>query len=376
MFLKRCFTFILLLCSYLLSGQNPDIDKNDYYVRAAFNYGMIVKQHPSVGQVVNGNIWGAEVNYVKPTAGNKLWHHENNFPEYGVGFSFFNLDNPKQLGNLYALYFFYDIPLNKTEKPFRLHLRISEGLAYAPVHFDPITNHKNELISNPENVYINFKWYYRWNLSKQLCWEAGLNFSHASNGRFKVPNLGINMLTLNSGFIYKIPSKHKTPISCIDSCTKACSKNELLFWLAYGANEVGQPEGPKYLAQSYSAAYYYNKRNTHKFGGGIDVYYNAATLAQLKSDGAQLSSNLQNIQVGVKFAYAYNIGRLSLPIEMGYYLYSRYKDDGMIFHRIGMRYYMKNNMVAIISLKTQWAVANYIEFGFGYRVPLKQKVKV
>ena len=93
-----------------------------------------------------------------------------------------------------------------------MDLRVAEGMAYAPVHFDPITNHKDNLISNPENVYINFKWYYRWNITKRLRWEAGLNFSHASNGRFKVPNLGINMLTVNSGLVFKFFSKQKTVI--------------------------------------------------------------------------------------------------------------------------------------------------------------------
>jgi hypothetical protein len=370
---KNHIIYLLAFYSYLLVGQTIDADRKDDYIRAAFNYGIIVQQHNNVGQLVNGNIWGLELNYIKPTAGHKLWHHENNFPEHGVGFSFFNLDNPKQLGNLYALYFFFDIPLNKKPKPFRLNLRISEGLAYAPVHFDPITNHKDNLISNPENVYINFKFFYRWDLCKRLRWEAGLNFSHASNGRFKVPNLGINMLTVNTGFVYKFKCKQKTVIDKVDSSCKAVSKHELLFWLAYGANEVGQPGGPKYLAQSYSAAYYFNKRNTHKFGAGIDVFYNAAVLQQLKSDGVHLSSNIENTQVGVKVGYAYNIGRLSLPLEMGYYVISRYRDDGSFFNRIGMRYYFKNNMVAILSLKTQWAVANYIEFGAGYRVPLKTK---
>jgi hypothetical protein len=376
MFLKKCVLLLLIFSASLVFGQQPTADKNDVYFRAAYNYGFIAQQHNTIGHLVNGNIWGFELNYIKPTAGHKSWHKESNYPEYGVGFSFFNLDNPKQLGNLYSLFFFYDFPLSKKERDFKFHLRVAEGFAYAPVHFDPITNHKNNVISNPENVYINFKYFFGWNIGKLFRWEAGLNFSHASNGRFKVPNLGVNMVTLNSGIVFKLPCQQKTVLDKIDSSSKAVTKHELLFWAAFGANEVGQPEGKKYLAQSYSAAYYFNKKNKHKFGAGIDIYYNAANLAQLQADSSvHISSKLQNIQVGVKLAYAFNVGRLSMPVELGYHVLSKFVDGSQFFSRIGMRYYFKNNVVAVISLKTQWAVANYIEFGAGYRLPLKTKIK-
>ena len=372
MLIKKYLSLLLVAFSCSLYAQQADI--NDFYLRAAYNYGFILQQHNNIGQLVNGNISGFELNYVKPTSGNKLWHHENNFPEHGVGFSYFNLDNPKQLGNLYAGYFFMDIPLNKKAKPFRLYLRTCEGIAYAPVHFDPITNHKNNVISSPVNAYVNFKGYYRWDIAPWIRWEAGLNFSHASNGRSRVPNLGLNLVTVNTGFVFKIQAKQKTALTRIDSSTTAVSKNELLVWGAIGINEIDPPLSKEYIAQSYSGTFYHNIRNTSKIGLGLDVYYNAANLYQLKQDNNSTTS-LQNIQVGIKIAYAYNIGRFSLPVEMGYYLYSKYTNDGIFFHRIGMRYYFKNNFVAIISLKTHWAVANYFELGIGYRIPFKPKIK-
>ena len=66
MFLKKYLALILAFYSCLVFAQQTDIDKKDDYVRAAFNYGIIVQQHNSVGQLVNGNIWGLELNYIKP----------------------------------------------------------------------------------------------------------------------------------------------------------------------------------------------------------------------------------------------------------------------------------------------------------------------
>lgn len=369
-------SFLFIFCSACgLSVFSQQADLRDNYLRAAFNYGFIMQQHNNIGQLVRGNIWGVEVNYVKPTSGNKSWHQRTHYPERGVGFSFFNLDNPQQLGNLYATYFFYDIPLKKKASPFRIYLRTCEGLALAPVHFNPITNHQNNVISSPINAYVNIKLYYRWDIGKRFRWEGGINFSHASNGRFEQPNLGLNLVTFNTGVVYKILPKEKTLLTKIDSITDIKSKNELLAWAGWGLNEVGMPMGRKYMAQTYSTTYYRNLSNTSKLGAGLDISYNAATYHQMQQDSMHLSSKIQNVQLGVKVAYAYTIGRFSLPVEMGCYVYTMDKSSGLIFHRIGMRYYFDNNVVAVITLKTQWAVANYFEFGVGYRFPLKPLIK-
>ncbi|HXB41555.1 MAG TPA: acyloxyacyl hydrolase [Bacteroidia bacterium] len=368
--MKKIVFILVFMGSSLLYAQKGD--KKDFYLRGDYNFGFILQHHNNMGQLVNGFINGFELNFIKPTDGSKLWHHENNFPEQGVGFAFFNLDNPKQLGNVYAIFSFYEIPLNAKEKKFRLYMRLAPGLAYTPVYFNAIDNHKNNVVSSPFNAYVNFKWYFHWDISNKLRWEGGLNFSHASNGRARVPNLGINMVTLNSGFVYKFLSAQKTNYTLVDSSAKRVSKNEILLWFTLGRNQV-DVLGKIYTAQNYSATYYHNIRNTHKLGAGLEVCYNPANLVILQADSVKLSSNLQNTQVGIKFAYSYNAGRLSFPVEMGYMFYSKFTDDGLFFHRIGIRYYLKNNFVAMVTLKTHWAVASYFEFGAGYRIPIKKK---
>ena len=370
--MKKLFLFIFVCLFTLLQAQQSK--PGDWYLRGANNYGFILQHHNNMGDLVNGYINGAEIDFVKPAAGNKLWHHENNFLDRGIGFAYFNLDNPTQLGNVYALFAFYEIPLNKKEKPFRLYMRLAPGMAYAPKHFDPLENHKNNVISSPINAYVNFKWFYQWNIGKHWRVDGGLNFSHASNGRAVVTNLGVNMVTWNTGLVYKFLSTKEQPKEfVVDSSSKAPSRHELLFWTSFGINEV-DVLGKKYLAQNYSASYYYNKRNTHKFGGGVEFFYNPANIAQMKLSGDTMTNNLQNVQVGIKFSYCYNVGRWSLPVEMGYYAVTTFKGDGIFYHRIGMRYHFKNNMVAVIGLKTNFAVANYFDFGVGYRLPLKKKV--
>ncbi len=368
-------TLLIFLLTYSLSGHTQVGNPYKYYIRANMNYGFIMQHRNIMAHLIKGHVYGAELNYIRPTRGNALWQYENNFPERGVNFSFYDLGNPEQLGQLYALAPFIDIPLKERDSRFRLYMRVSTGFSYISKKFDPMTNHKNDVISVHFNPYVNFKWYYHFNLSPAVRWDMGLNFAHASNGKFKAPNLGINILTLNSGFTWKIGhhSLSTEPIR-VDSSTRASSRHETYVIGSLGFNEIEPPGGSKYSAQTYTLGYYYNKRNTHKFGGGLDVYYSKAVAAEIyREDSLRYQNKLNYLQYGIKFSYCYVVGHTSFPVEMGYYLHTPYKGDGIFFHRIGVRYYTAQNIILNFSLKTHWAVANYFEFGAGYRLPLKRK---
>ncbi|HEY1040460.1 MAG TPA: acyloxyacyl hydrolase [Bacteroidia bacterium] len=354
---------------------NAQPDNSDaFYVKVQGHYGFIMQHRNTMGHLVKGHIWGTEVNLAKPTKGSQYWHQENNYPEQGICVNYMNLANPEQLGSLIALAPFYDIPLSDKERTSRLYMRLSSGFALATKKFDPITNHKNNVLSTRISAYINFKWYYKFNLSERLRLDAGLSFSHASNGKYKAPNLGVNMLTLNTGLTYKFKDKDSKPISLTDSSSIAKSKHEIYGIVAFGVNETEPAGGPKFLAQSYTIGYYFNKRNTHKFGGGFDAFYDQSVMQDIFDvDTVRYSKKSKYIQVGIRGSYSYCVGRLAFPVEFGYYLHTNYTGDGMFYHRIGARYYTKNNIILTFSLKTHWAVAHYFEYGAGYRLPLKKK---
>lgn len=355
--------------SYFVSYSQIGGD-NDFYLRGAGNFGSLIVQNYYAKNTTYKFIDGFELNYIKPSTGKKLWQHENNFPEHGFGLTCFVLNNPKVFGNIYASYIFCDIPLSKKEKPFRLYMRLAAGLAYAPVHFSIPANPYNDMISAPLDGYGNIKWFFRWNLSKQVCWDLGFSYTHVSNGSSNLPNLGVNILAINTGLIYKFINPVKNLITRVDSGSLRKTKYEVLLWAGIGKVQE-YVFGNKYQAQSYSAAFYSNIRNTHKIGAGIDVFYNGANVELLKEEGIHLSSNLQNIQTGFKVSYAYNLGRLSIPIEFGTYVYSKYKEASPFYQRLGVRYYFKNNMVALITLRTYWVQAYCLEFGVGYRIGVK-----
>lgn len=347
----------------------------DFYIKAAPTYGFILEHRSTIGNLVHGYVPGIELDFVKPTRGNKKWHHENNFPDIGLSFNYIDFANPKQLGYCYALSPFLEIPLNKRERASRVIMRVCWGVSYLTKNFNIENNPKNIAIGSHWNTYFQLKWFWHLNVTERFRIEPGFSFAHASNGRSQVPNLGLNVMALNLGLTYKLTNNTKEKLAIEDSSSLWPSKHEILVWDAVGFNEHEPPTGPKYFANTFGANYYYNVRNTHKWGAGIDVSYDTQNAYHLETSGNPANSWTDLVQLGTKVCYAYNVGRVSFPIEMGYYAVSKPKEDGPIFHRIGIRYFCKNGLMVNFTMKSHWAVASHFDYGFGYRFSVKKKKK-
>lgn len=331
-----------------------------------------MQHRATIGHLITGFVPMYEINIVKPSDGSKLWHLENNKPDVGITFSLIDFNNPKVLGQSISIAPFIEIPLNKKERATRVIFRTSWGMSYLTKRFDIRENHKNIAIGSNWNAFVQFRFQWNINLSKRFRIEPGFGISHVSNGRMQVPNLGLNLISLNLGLTYKL-SDPKSEITFVDSSTKVKSRHELLTWAAFGINEKDPPGGPKLPAYTLSFNYFYNVRNTHKVGVGLDVYYEESHIKDLEHFKKPHDTFVEKLRTGIKFAYSYNVGRISFPIEMGYYLFSPYNDDGPFFHRFGLRYTGEKGLFLQIGMKSHWIVAYHFDLGVGYRLPLKRK---
>ena len=307
----------------------------------------------------------------KPTLGNKLWHLENNKPDIGVSFQCIDFKNPQQLGYALTIAPYVEIPLNVKEKRSRVIMRLCWGATYITKSFDIYENRKNIAIGSHVNSYVQFKWFWRMQLSKNIRFEPGFAFSHASNGKAKNPNLGLNVVSLNAAFNFLIPSKKpKAETLKVDSSAGVRSKNEIFTFAAIGFNqrEIATENLNTFVV---SATYQRNVRNTHKFSAGVDLFYDQNYLLDYEIDLLNKPTGFDQMRVAARIGYSYNIGRISLPIEMGYYVFQKTKPDGYVVSRIGVRYYSASGIVAHFGLRTHFAVAYCFEYGLGYRFFIK-----
>jgi hypothetical protein len=349
-----------------MHAQNGITGHPDWQIKPSFDNGFILVHRISIGHLVKGYPALYEFDISKPTLGSKLWHRENNNPDVGISFQCLDFKNPSQLGYALSIAPYIEIPLNKVEKPSRLILRLCYGLTYITKSFDIRTNHKNIAIGSHYNAYVQFRWLWHLKLSDRLRFEPGFTFSHASNGRAQNPNLGLNVVSLHAGLNILLPAKTRPSVSTIDSSTRVRSKNEIMAVVAAGVNErsINTPELRTYVL---SVAWQRNVRNTHKFSLGTDIFYDDNYVIDYRETLLREAQGIDKVRMSVRAGYSYNVGRISFPLEIGYYFFEKIHPDAPIVSRMGIRYYASNGIIAHFGLRTHFAVAYNFEYGLGYR---------
>lgn len=368
----RCSPIILLFLMFraVLFSQNGLVSEPNWYIKPYVNFSAMIQHRSALGNLIKGYPITYELNIVKPTAGSHLWHLENNKPDIGINLSVVDYANPKQLGYGIIVAPFVEIPLSAKERTSRLFLRLCWGPAYMTKHFDLYENQKNGAIGSSFNAYVQFKWFWHIKLNDHMRLEPGFMFSHVSNARAQSPNLGLNVFGVGLGLNFKTTNKSFS-ISKVDSSCKNTSRHELFVTQNFGMND-GEILGKKQLVSCLAIGYNYNKRNTHKFGVGFDVFYDENYVKDLRVAGIADPSAFDKLRYGPKLAYSYNMGRISFPIEMGIYLRQLTEPDGLFFHRLGVRYFGNNGLVLAFGMRSHFAVAYNFEFGVGYRIRLRK----
>lgn len=366
---RGLYTYLIVFASYLVVSQNGISGHPEWFLKPSVNQGFILEHRSTIGHLVKGypTIYGLDIG--KPTLGNKLWHYENNKPDLGLSLTVLDFKNPKQLGYAISIAPFIDIPMSRIERMSRVTMRLCWGVGYLNKSFDINSNHKNIAIGSRVNSFVQFKWFWQIPLSEKLHFEPGFAFTHASNARAKVPNLGLNVISLNAALRFQTASGTAKNTIVNDSTTRALTKYEIAAYASFGYNQ--REVATDYLYNlHFSAAFHRNVRNTHKIGLGTDIFFDQNYMIDYRLEKNENPRGFDQARVAVKFCYSYNVGRISFPFETGYYVFQKVNPDGPVVSRIGVRYYSRCGLIASVGLRTHFAVAYDFEYGLGYRFNL------
>jgi hypothetical protein len=360
----------IVMCCMNLSLSAQSSSSKDFVISAQGHYGFIIGHRPDMQRLIKGNIYGGELNYIYRTCGNECWQGMYNYPEFGFCMVHLNLGNNQELGSLTAIYPYTNLRLTNARRNFRLNLRLGFGLAYISKPYDVVNNPYNVAIGSHYNGFVNLRFSTFFMITSALRLDAGVGFSHASNGAIKMPNLGLNMPSVNLGIGYVFGSK--TMCYKRDTLLESDLKKDKHKWHASLIGVMGIKESEKYGSAEYTAYgliynMYYTKNYKNQFGGGLELAYNNATIYQWKKDSVSNIRTRDVLQVGCKVGYAFTFNRLSFPIDFGVYVYKKQPLNGWFFHRIGVRYMVTKHLIANVTLLTHFAKADYFEWGIGYQ---------
>jgi hypothetical protein len=120
---------------------------------------------------------------------------------------------------------------------------------------------------------------------------------------------------------------------------------------------------------SLGISMYMDKRISRRsiLNAGIDLFANYAFKEQISYD-VNIEGPLPDFKrVGLMAGHELYMGKTSILIQMGYYVYSPYADDSNIYQRYGLKYRLHEHLFAGIYLKAVFANAEMAEWAIGYR---------
>ena len=313
-----------------------------------------------------------DVNFVWQTYGKKDWHQRRNFPIIGVGINYTDYGINDVYGNCIGIYPNLQLRLLRREK-LEWDLRLGNGLAYVTKKYQATEPYDtlNVAIGTNFNDFGIVMTDLRYHINKNWHVQIGANFTHISNGDYRQPNLGVNMVGLHAGVQYYPVSCHPKPI--IKDLPKL--KNR---WLAEISMSVGYKEArakgnpilPKYIGSVQVSKRWLGK---NKFFVGADYAYHNDVHAFLINYGVNYGEEKQHSWDGTFFAgNEFLVGRVGLLMQLGVYYHQTFLKFDAVNEKFGINYYLIHaehgpvkELFLCARLITHEAVAEYSCFGIG-----------
>ena len=247
----KSFLILLLLCLWSRGLLSQEL--RPWSVESRLYLGKIVKHNPEIIFDPPPLTYGFEIGMQWQTYGRKVWQEWQGYPKIGLALSYFNLGERDTVGNAYAVRYSITKDLWEKEK-WHIDFQFGGGFAWLDRPFNRLSNPSNNAIGSALNAFalINFRVNYQ--LNTYWTASAGISLTHYSNGAGRLPNLGINVPSLNFGMIYS-----SRPLSEPDFIRhkqlKAAEKRfGLRLEYGIGYREIQTTGGPRYPIRSYNIA--------------------------------------------------------------------------------------------------------------------------
>ncbi|MDR0543090.1 MAG: acyloxyacyl hydrolase [Dysgonamonadaceae bacterium] len=392
---KYCLLLLFLLkCSYELYAQNSG-NKEPWSVEGTFFYGKIIKHDEFVKSTLqNGpsGIYDLKLSYTDFFSDAAAGY---NFPAYGVGFSVVDFSAVKlyhasDLGNIYALYLFWNQRLLDFGR-FRWTCQGDIGPVYNTDTFDPILNPGKDFSSSSLMMYVGIATGLKYCLSHH--WEIGIDAytRHYSNGRLGVINKGFNIAGGNLSLAYRLPHKeYKSENDVARPIRKSFYyhfsagggvQTYIEDWMLYLHGASGYREG---YVEKYHPKYFVSTDVMYRFsreygsGIGVDLFYmpsldsfRAWDKINPKHEG-EAEPEYRPWSTGITLNQEVYYKNLALTASLGYYLYRksgwREETESPVYERFGLRYYFPkwDNLFGGCSIKAhKFRMAEYFELSAG-----------
>jgi len=322
----------------------------------------------------------------KQTTGQQKWQQLFNYPTLGFGCYTADFYNPKELGQPFALYGFFNAPFKRWDK-WSLNYECRLGATFNWQAYNPIDNQYNISIGAASSFLIDLGLSMKHVLGEHLELETGLSLTHFSNGALQMPNKGINTIAPKINLFYNFhdrPEFHKTDLPKFEK------QNEWFLSIFGGAKNVIFERVNIDILEKYEGVHFpvlglstiFNRQISYKskIGLGMSFSYNGSINGQIEIEEGEIERDNKIIkdkwQLSIYPSYEFVIHRVSVILQPAFYLYrQKTAHQSPIFHqRIGLKYHIsKDFFISFILRDYDFHVSDFIEWHAGYKIDWKRK---
>jgi hypothetical protein len=344
--------------------------QNQYFLSVNHHTAYIIPHHKYFNYFNVGKINSFEIQVGKKTLGNKFWQYSYKLPDLGISFYYSSLNKNEYLGKVFAFYSFINGNFSEN-KNVNLTYNIGLGAEYGTEKFDITSNLYNTAIGSSFNIFIKLGSGINIKLYRNLYFKTEIFFTHFSDGATRKPNKGINILSLNTGFLYYF---NKYNFENFVPETEIFDKNKVLILYSAGMHRNSLHDTKSMFACSFTVDYIYRPFYKSAFGIGADIFYDSAKNKYVDLYHSD-SYNGNLFYPDIHLAYYLYFGKIAFLLQAGPYIYFKPGINKNIFSRIGLRYNLTKNITANFSLKTYLGIAEFVEVGAGYNFVFKKNKK-
>ena len=358
--------FLLLsLCSTARAeasrGEHPQL-----FYGIQTHAGGVHAHHAEMRSYTRGISPAFEAHLGYQTLGKHKWEHLYNFPAMGIGYYRGYPGKTSVLGRVNSAFAFMEFT-TREKSSYSTRIKYSLGFAHFSQFHHPETNEQNHAIGTPFNVHFNVNYSFLYRIAPESQLLAGVSFTHFSNGAYKKPNKGLNLLDINIGLRQSLGEERpRLQVPLYGNVLEHLPAWNLNFVLGMGKMQK-TIEPNQYSALSLSINLSRQSNLTNQWGFGVDMFYDDFIKAEAREQrDAQVFK--EYLHGGLHVSHDIVFHNLSAIFNLGYYTFYYVKPYKPIYQRVGLRYEFSSGVIAGVSLKTHYAKADFVEWGLGYRI--------
>lgn len=354
--MRSLFTLIFVIVVFPCLSYSQE-ETNAYSITGQADYGFLLGHHSEMNALSTRHFPSFTLYLAHQTTGKKRWHRAYNYPEVGIGIYYSPLNYNDILGSAFSVFGYFDRALgNNGWKTIRLKFGFGPG--FLSTKFDAKTNNQNIAIGSNINIFVLLEIQKEFRLSSNLNLYAGIGIAHFSNTGIQMPNLGLNLPSIQIALKYKIGTQkvdsEELPPPNIKTITHQLGIN------------IGrlQAELAKAKSTIYNIRYdaFYSFTFKSAIIGSADLFY-----SKVDNYTYEFETMEDFFQAGIAVGYLLNMEQLQFMLQWGFYVYNINPDYEGFYHRIGFRWIATDHIFVNVSLLTEWARARNLEFGIGWR---------